>query len=191
MIMDVIEEIIRYRLHAPGWVKSRYFTMIKIALILISAIIPYSIDLHYVVLWLLFITLFTYSLGLRKTVLYAIVSMSLLFFLSLLPIALILSGDVERVIRSSIVAYTTMISTIFLIASTPPTIFKGHSLIYLFFIILSSVFREVIDISLVMKSRGLSGPRYYASVIITSFVMAFERIEQLIDSLRVRGVEVT
>ncbi|MEM4528701.1 MAG: hypothetical protein QXS23_05885 [Desulfurococcaceae archaeon] len=190
MIIDVIEEILGYRLIAPNWVKTKRFMAIKIALIFISAILPYLIDPLYVTLWLLFVISFTYLLGLRKTVIYATLSVLLLFSISLLPIALILGGDVERVIRSSMTAYATMLLTIFLIASTPPSTFKEHSLVYLFLIIITSVFREVVDISVIMKSKGLSGLKYYASVITTSFVMTFERIEQLTDSLRVRGIEI-
>ncbi|MEM1800826.1 MAG: hypothetical protein QXF58_03705, partial [Desulfurococcaceae archaeon] len=105
MIIDVIEEILGYRLIAPNWVKSKRFMAIKIALIFISAILPYLIDPLYVTLWLLFVISFTYMLGLRKTVIYATLSVLLLFSISLLPIALILGGDVERVIRSSMTAY--------------------------------------------------------------------------------------
>jgi hypothetical protein len=58
-------------------------------------------------------------------------------------------------------------------------------------ITLNSVLKELRDIQIVLKAKGETGYRYYLRIFAISIEIALSRIDVLIDSLKVRGIDIS
>ena len=185
----VIDEIIAFREKKSLFSKAELIPF-KSTLFILSILIPFSIDIKVAVIYTLIVWLLTVFLGLKRTALY-IASSAAILYISMFLIALALNGNVYHVIRALLVATSTLSTGVIIFATTPPSHLRRFSMIYLLMITLNSVLKELRDIQIVLKARGETGFRYYLRIFTISIEIALSRIDVLIDSLKVRGIDIS
>jgi len=185
----VIDEIIAFREKKSLFSKAELIPF-KSTLFILSILIPFSIDIKVAVIYTLIVWLLTVFLGLKRTALY-IASSAAILYISMFLIALALNGNVYHVIRALLVATSTLSTGVIIFATTPPSHLRRFSMIYLLMITLNSVLKELRDIQIVLKARGETSFRYYLRIFTISIEIALSRIDVLIDSLKVRGIDIS
>lgn len=185
----VIDEIIAFREKKSLFSKAELIPF-KSTLFILSILIPFSIDIKVAVIYTLIVWLLTVFLGLKRAALY-IASSAAILYISMFLIALALNGNVYHVIRALLVATSTLSTGVIIFATTPPSHLRRFSMIYLLMITLNSVLKELRDIQIVLKARGETGFRYYLRIFTISIEIALSRIDVLIDSLKVRGIDIS
>jgi hypothetical protein len=185
----VIDEIITFREKKSLFSKAELIPF-KSILFILSILIPFSIDIKVAVIYTLIVWLFTILLGLKRTALYIAFSAAILY-ISMLLITLALNGNLYHVIRALLVATSTLSTGVIIFATTPPSHLRRFSVVYLLMITLNSVLKELRDIQIVLKAKGETGYRYYLRIFAISIEIALSRIDVLIDSLKVRGIDIS
>lgn len=190
MLLSVALEILDYRCRAARILSTRPALYIKLVLLIASITIPLLSSERIALLFIASILLLLLALGLKLTVAYIAIS-TLLLYTTLLASAIIFRGSIESVTMFTLTAASTLSTFIFVFATTRTSVVKRILTLYLLLIVFSSVLREVIDIATVYKAKGSSGLRYWLQVVIASIAIALTRVQNLADSLRARGIEVT
>uniref|UniRef100_A0A7J3QGE2 Uncharacterized protein n=1 Tax=Ignisphaera aggregans TaxID=334771 RepID=A0A7J3QGE2_9CREN len=189
MLSYVIDEILKFREKKSLFSKAELIPF-KSTLFILSILIPFSLDIEIAVIYTLIVWLLTIFLGLKRTALY-IVSSAAILYISMLLITLALNGNIHHVIRALLVATSTLSTGVIIFATTPPSHLRRFSVAYLLMITLNSVLKELRDIQIVLKARGETGFRYYLRIFVISIEIALSRIDVLIDSLKVRGIDIS
>jgi len=184
----VIDEIIDYR-QRRRFNKSTLYLLITLYVVTTLIMFQPWINIVYVTIYCFTISITLLVLGLRRTFLYATFSFMLILG-TMLPIGYILKGDLVKIYRFSLTAYSTLSIGVLILLCLNPSLFKGNIYIYIFLIILNQVIREVRDVVVVYRSRGLSGLKLYVRAVLISMIMAFTRLNTLLDSLKARGFQV-
>jgi len=184
----VIDEIINYR-QKHRFNKSTLYLLIT--LYVVTTLITFQpwFNIIYVTIYCFTISITLLILGLRRTFLYVTLSFAIILG-SMLPIGYILKSDLVKIYRFSLTAYSTLSIGVLILLCLNPSLFKGNIYIYIFLIILNQVIREVRDVVVAHRSRGLSGLKLYVRAALTSMIIAFTRLNTLLDSLKARGFQV-
>jgi hypothetical protein len=190
VLLSVALEVLDCRRRAPRILSTRFALYTKLALIIISIVLPLITSLTVSLLYTASIMILLLALGLKLTVLYIVLSLSTLYIV-LLASAIAFGGSVESVTRFTIIAASTLPTFILVFATTRPSALRRIPALYLLLVIFSSVLREVVDVATVYRAKGSSGMRYWLQVVVALIAVALIRTQNLADSLRARGVEVT
>lgn len=185
----IIDEILSFRERGTP-LHRRELLPVKLALFIASIVVPFTTKLEIAVSFVVGLWSAVLLLGLRRTALYIVASTTLLYITISLT-ALALHGDVERIIRSLMVATATLSTGLLIFATVQPSHLRRFQTLYLLLITLNNVLRELRDVQIVLRSRGETGFRYYLRIFTISIEVALTRIDVLIDSLKARGIEVT
>ncbi|MEM3959653.1 MAG: hypothetical protein QW200_04950, partial [Ignisphaera sp.] len=186
----MVQEVLGYRVKAPRIVFSKWFSIAKIALFILSIAVPVvaptAVSLGLVASLVILLAV----LGLRRSAVYTVFTAAILYLI-MFSTAFLLHGDLERITRLTLLASSSL-STIILIASTTkPSMLRRWPTLYLFSIVFANTLKEVVDIATVYRARGSGGLRYVLQVVVASMAMSIARTSTLVDSLKARGIEVT
>jgi len=181
----VIEEIMSFR---EKHVVSKELLFIEFVILVASFFIIFyaPIDLIYLTIYSLAYPTILFVLGFRKPVMYIFFSF-LLVLASMTPFAILFGGSLEKVYRFSLTALTSISLGALILSSLNPASYRNHIYLYLLIILLNQMFREIRDVFQAYRSRGESGLKLYARVLLTSILITVARKDMLIDSLRARG----
>jgi len=184
----VIDELLTFR-ERCGF--GKHVLLLELAALVISVIIVYTTPINVLILsiYCFAYPLLLFVLGLKRTALYTLASFAILASITILA-AYLLGGYVDRALRFSLTALTTLSLGAVIFVTLKPEMFRESTHIYLMLIALNHVVEEVRSIMLSYKSRGESGFKLYARVALASIALALARAEMLTDSLRARGFEV-
>ena len=190
MILSVVQEVLGYRVRAPRTVFSKWFSIAKIVLFILSIVVPVVAPPAASLGLATSLVILLAALGLRRSAVYTVFTATVLYLI-LFSTAFLLHGDLERVTRLTLLASSTLSTMILIASTTKPSMLRRWPTLYLFSIVFASTLREVVDIATVYRAKGSGGLRYVLQVIVASMAMSIARTSTLVDSLKARGVEVT
>ncbi|MEM0027038.1 MAG: hypothetical protein QXT53_04380 [Ignisphaera sp.] len=190
MILSVVQEVLGYRVKAPRIAFSKWFSIAKIVLFILSIVVPVVAPTAASLGLVTSLVILLAVLGLRRSAVYTVFTAAILYLI-MFSTAFLFHGDLERITRLTLLASSSL-STIILIASTTkPSMLRRWPTLYLFSIVFANTLKEVVDIATVYRARGSRGLRYVLQVVVASIAMAIARTSTLVDSLKARGIEVT
>jgi len=181
----VIEEIMGFR---EKHIVSKKLLFVEFVLLVASFLIIFyaPIDLIYLTIYTSAYPTILFVLGFRKPVIYILLSF-LLVLASMAPFAIFFHGSLEKVYRFSLTALTSISLGVLILSSLHPALYRNHIYLYLLIILLNQMFREIRDVFQAYRTRGESGLKLYARVLLTSILITVARKDMIIDSLRARG----
>ncbi|MCS7111277.1 MAG: hypothetical protein RMI45_00990 [Ignisphaera sp.] len=187
MLAYIIDEVLSFREKGTPLHRGELLPL-KLALLTASVVVPLTTELGVAIVYTAALWLVVLLIGLRRTALYIAFSAAFLFA-SLLIVALALQGNVGQVVRSLLVAASTLSVGVLIFATLSPKHVGRLTPIYLLLVILGSVLREMRDAQIVLRARGEAGLRYYLRLFTVSIEVALSRTDAIIDSLKARGIE--